>query len=155
MRIVYMRWRCKCGYMQHSKHTKQTNLRPHSIYVHTYLEMHTYLNIYVYTCMHYVRTWVRAPKLSTDMTRQTWHDRHDTTDMTRQTWHDRHDITHAHSKSHYVYIHLYIHVYTHVYTYIYTAYCIWSVISPISKVNRWSSSLGLVCHVTSPWIETT
>jgi len=28
-----------------------------------------------------------------------------------------------------------------------TAYCIWSVISPISKLNQLSSSLGLFCHV--------
>jgi len=28
-----------------------------------------------------------------------------------------------------------------------TAYCIWSVISSISSLNRWSSSLGLFCHV--------
>ena len=28
-----------------------------------------------------------------------------------------------------------------------TAYCIWSVISSFSNLNRWSSSLGLFCHV--------
>ena len=28
-----------------------------------------------------------------------------------------------------------------------TAYCNWSVISSISNLNRWSSSLGLFCHV--------
>jgi len=28
-----------------------------------------------------------------------------------------------------------------------TAYCVWSVISSVSNLNRWSSSLGLFCHV--------
>ena len=28
-----------------------------------------------------------------------------------------------------------------------TAYCIWSIISSISSLNRWSSSQGLFCHV--------
>jgi len=32
-----------------------------------------------------------------------------------------------------------------------TACCIWSVISPIPKLNRWSSSLRLLCHV--PWTK--
>jgi len=30
----------------------------------------------------------------------------------------------------------------------YTAYCIWSMISSVSNLNRWSRSLGLCCHVS-------
>ena len=43
------------------------------------------------------------------------------------------------------YTHIHTHIHTHMYTC--TACCISSVIASISNLNRWSSSLGLFCHV--------
>jgi len=44
-----------------------------------------------------------------------------------------------------VYMYMCIYIYLRVSSG--TAYCIWSVASPISKLNRWCSSLYLFCHV--------
>jgi len=51
-------------------------------------------------------------------------------------------------RSYIEYIHIeYIHICT-VYTCgVHTAYCVWSVVSSVSNLNRWSSSLGLFHHV--------
>ena len=46
------------------------------------------------------------------------------------------------------------HIHMGSHSYRRTAYCIWSVISSVSNLNRWSRSLGLFCHVPvkrDPW----
>jgi len=55
-----------------------------------------------------------------------------------------------------IHTHIRVHIYVSTYLYLYnptpvcwwdTACCIWSVISSISNLHLWSSSLGLFCHI--------
>jgi len=66
--------------------------------------------------------------------------------------HSRREHTCIHSRREHTCIHILCssrreYICIHIYTYTCTAYCIWSGISSISHLNRWSSSLGLFCHV--------
>jgi len=49
----------------------------------------------------------------------------------------------------YMYVYIYICIYQYVCIHTCTAYCIWSVLSSVSNLNRWSVSLPLFCHVPS------